>query len=106
MRLLRRWRSGGRTFTSRGWADNLTASTLPLHEAVRQTAMFLQAHGYSAADAMKAATLRTYLQPAAQTHLLGFMDCFHIIGMVTLVAAPLVWLTKNFKVGGKVPEGH
>jgi hypothetical protein len=29
-----------------------------------------------------------------------------MIGVVTLVAAPLVWLTKNFKVGGKVPEGH
>jgi len=26
--------------------------------------------------------------------------------VVTLIAAPLVWLTHNFKVGGKVPEGH
>ena len=34
------------------------------------------------------------------------MDCFHIVGVVTLLAAPLVWYTKNFKVGGKVPEGH
>jgi DHA2 family multidrug resistance protein len=42
----------------------------------------------------------------AQTHLLAFMDCFHVIGVVTLIAAPLVWLTNHFKVGGKVPEGH
>jgi len=86
--------------------NHLTASNLPLHEGIRQTAAFLQAHGYSAADAMRAATLRYYNELGAQTHLLAFMDCFHMIGVVTLVAAPLVWLTKNFKVGGKVPDGH
>jgi len=86
--------------------NHLTASNLPLQEGIRQTAAFLQAHGYSAADAMRAATLHYYNELGAQTHLLAFMDCFHVIGVVTLVAAPLVWLTKNFKVGGKVPEGH
>ena len=86
--------------------SHLTALNVPLQEGIKQTAMFLQAHGYSAADAMKAATLRYYSELGAQTHLLAFMDCFHVIGVVTLVAAPLVWLTKNFKVGGKVPEGH
>jgi DHA2 family multidrug resistance protein len=84
----------------------LTASNLRLQEGIRQTASFLQEHGYSAADAMRAATLRYYSELGAQTHLLAFMDCFHIIGLVTLIAAPLVWLTNNFKVGGKVPEGH
>jgi DHA2 family multidrug resistance protein len=84
----------------------LTASNLRLQEAIGQTASFLQAHGYSAADAIRAATLRYYNQLGAQTHLLAFMDCFHIIGVVTLVAAPLVWLTRNFAVGGKAPEGH
>jgi DHA2 family multidrug resistance protein len=34
------------------------------------------------------------------------MDCFHIIAVVTLIAAPLVLLTKKFKLGGKVSEGH
>jgi DHA2 family multidrug resistance protein len=86
--------------------NHLTATNLPLQEGIRQTAAFLQAHGYSAADAVKAATLRYYNELGAQTHLLAFMDCFHLIGVVTLMAAPLVWLTKNFKVGGKVPEGH
>jgi MFS transporter, DHA2 family, multidrug resistance protein len=86
--------------------NHLTGSNLPLQEGIRQTAMFLQEHGYSAADAMHAATLRYYNELGAQTHLLAFMDCFHIIGVVTLIAAPLVWLTKNFKVGGKAPEGH
>jgi len=85
---------------------NLTSSSLGLQSAIRQTQLYLQQHGYSAADALQAATLRYYNQLGAQTHLLGFMDCFHIIGVVTLIAAPLVWLTKSFKLGGKAPEGH
>jgi MFS transporter, DHA2 family, multidrug resistance protein len=86
--------------------ENLTASSFPLQGAIERTQKFLETNGYSPADALKAATLRYYDQLGAQTHLLAFMDCFHIIGVVTLVAAPLVWFTKNFKVGGKVPEGH
>ena len=43
---------------------------------------------------------------SAQTRLLAFMDCFHIIGVITLIAAPLVLLTKNFKSGGKAPAAH
>ena len=86
--------------------NNLTASSFPLQSGIHQTALYLQTHGYSAASAMQAATLSYYNQLTAQTRLLGFMDCFHIVGVVTLIAAPLVWLTHNFKVGGKVPEGH
>jgi DHA2 family multidrug resistance protein len=33
------------------------------------------------------------------------MDCFRVIGIITLLAAPLVLLTRNFKLGGKAPEG-
>jgi MFS transporter, DHA2 family, multidrug resistance protein len=86
--------------------NNLTASSHSLQSAIHQTALYLQSHGYSQADAVKAATLRYYDQLGSQTHLLAFMDCFHILGVVTLIAAPIVLLTKNFKVGGKVPEGH
>jgi DHA2 family multidrug resistance protein len=34
------------------------------------------------------------------------MDCFHLIGVVTLIAAPLVLLTKHFAIGGGAPSGH
>jgi len=86
--------------------NNLTASSFPLQSSIHQTATYLQHHGYSAVSALQAATLSYYNQLYAQTRLLAFMDCFHIVGVVTLIAAPLVWLTHNFKVGGKVPEGH
>ena len=86
--------------------SNLTASSHNLQQALHQTAAYLQAHGFSPADAVKAANLRYYDQLYAQTRLLAFMDCFHIIGIVTLVAAPLVLFTKYFKVGSKAPPAH
>jgi len=71
---------------------------------VGQTAAYLQERGYAHADALSAATAHVYSQLQAQAHFLAFMDCFHVIGTVTLVAAPLVLLTRSFKVG-KGPSG-
>ena len=85
---------------------NQTASTRTLQQTVQQTAAYLQVHGFSHADAINAAYGRVYEQLGAQTRFLGFMDCFHILGVMTLIAAPLVLLTKSFKVGGKAPAGH
>ena len=84
---------------------NLPASNPGLQSSIHNTAAYLQQHGFSAVDATKAATLRVYDQLGAQTHLLAFMDCFHILGVFTLIAAPLVLLTKNFR-SGKLPQGH
>jgi DHA2 family multidrug resistance protein len=85
--------------------NTLTASNVYLQNGVHQMALLLQQRGYSPADSVRAAALRYYEQLSAQTHLLAFMDCFHIIGVVTLLSAPLVWLTKNFR-SGKLPQGH
>lgn len=85
---------------------NLAATNPILQRSIHQTAAYLQTHGFSEADALRAATLRYYEQLGQQTHLLAFMDCFRVIGIITLLVAPLVLLTKNFKVGGKAPEGH
>ncbi len=71
-----------------------------LQQQVEQTAAYLQAHGFSHADATSAAYARAYHQLQAQTQFLAFMDCFHIIGLVTLVAAPIVLLTFKFRIGG------
>jgi len=73
---------------------------------VQQVSAYLQAHGYSAADASKLAYARFYAQLEAQTRFLGFMDCFWVIGVLTLVTAPIVLLTKNFKVSGGPAGGH
>ena len=84
----------------------LPPSSPQLQTMIERTTQYLQVHGFSHADAATAAYARCYRQLDAQAHLLAFMDCFHVIGVVTLVAAPVILLTKYFKVGGKSPEAH
>ncbi len=85
---------------------NISPSSPVLQQSVRQTAAYLQAHGFSHADALSAAYNRYYNQFQDQTRLLAFMDCFFVIGIITLITAPLILFTKKFKMGGKVPEAH
>jgi MFS transporter, DHA2 family, multidrug resistance protein len=73
---------------------------------VQQTTAYLQTRGFSHGDALAAAYAHYYNQLEAQTRLLAFMDCFYILGLITLIAAPLVLLTKNFKAGNKATAAH
>jgi DHA2 family multidrug resistance protein len=86
--------------------SNIAASSPALQQNIHQTADYLQTHGWAPTDALSAAYARVYEQLHAQTQLLAFMDCFHIIGIITLIAAPLVLLTKNFKPAGKSTTAH
>ena len=86
--------------------DTLAASSGGLQESVRATANYLAAHGYSKADALRASYLHYYNLLEQQTRLLGFMDCFRVIGWLTLAMIPVVFLVRSFKVGGKAPAGH
>jgi DHA2 family multidrug resistance protein len=85
---------------------NLAPSQPALHNQVQQVAAYLEAHGVSQADATGAALARVYHQLQAQTQMLSFMDCFHIIGVITLIAAPIVLLTRKFRIGGGPTGGH
>ena len=85
---------------------NLPPSVPGLQSWVDQTAAYLQAHGFSHADAINAAYARVYHQLQAQTQLLAFMDVFHVIGLITLIAAPLVLLTAAFRMGGGSGAAH
>ena len=86
--------------------SNLPASAPALQQQVSQSTAYLQAHGFSHADALSAAYSRYYSQLQANSHLLAFMDCFHVLGIVTLIAAPLVLLTRHFRIGGGASAGH
>src|ERR1700678_4479367 len=85
---------------------NIAASSPTLQQNIHQTAAYLQTHGFSPTNALNAAYARVYEQLHAQTQLLSFMDCFHIIGVVTLIAAPIVLLTKTFKAPAKSTGAH
>ena len=84
--------------------SNLTASSTTLHSAIESTATYLHAQGFSTADSVAAATARYYDQLYAQTRLLAFMDCFYILGVMTLIFAPLALLASKAK-SAKAPDG-
>lgn len=86
--------------------DTLAASSGGLQQAVQSTAAYLHSHGYSAADSLRAAYLHYYEQLDAQTRLLGFMDCFRAIGLLTIAMVPVVFFISSFKVSGKPSGGH
>jgi DHA2 family multidrug resistance protein len=67
---------------------------------------YLVSHGMSGADAVTAAHTYLYQQLQHQVSLLAFMDCFRVIGWLTLAAAPLMFVVRRFKAGGKAPAAH
>ncbi|HEV2709653.1 MAG TPA: DHA2 family efflux MFS transporter permease subunit [Edaphobacter sp.] len=85
---------------------NLTSSSFPLQQAIHTMTEYLREHGFSSFDATRAATLYYYKQLENQTKLLAFMDCFHIVGWVTLAAAPLVLLIHHARAPSKASAEH
>lgn len=83
----------------------LAGSSAALQNTVKATTAYLQANGFSHADAVSAAYARVYAQLQAQSQLLAFMDCFYLIGIMTLAAVPLLFFVRKFKVGGGAGEG-
>jgi DHA2 family multidrug resistance protein len=85
---------------------NLTASSGQLQQAIHTLAAYLNQRGFSPSDATRAATLHYYIQLENQTKLLGFMDCFHLVGWITLFSAPLVLLIRHFRASSKASAAH
>ncbi|WP_263358217.1 DHA2 family efflux MFS transporter permease subunit [Acidicapsa ligni] len=85
---------------------NLPGSNGSLQQSVKSMSAYLAAHGYSTADSTRAAYLHYYTELGNQTRLLGFMDCFRVIGWLTFAMIPVALCIRAFKVGGKAPAGH
>ena len=81
--------------------DTLAASSGTLQQSVQSTAHYLAAQGYSQADALRASYLHYYNLLEQQTRLLGFMDCFRAIGLLTIAMVPVVFFIRSFKEIGR-----
>ena len=75
------------------------------NRVVKATTNYLMQHGMSSVDAGRAAYGLAYQELLRQSSFLGFMDCFRVIGLLTLATVPLVFFVKKFAGGGQVPEG-
>jgi MFS transporter, DHA2 family, multidrug resistance protein len=83
----------------------LSSSSESLQQLVRGLTNGLMEKGFSPADAVSGAYAVFYRQLQAQSAFLAFMDCFRVIGWLTVAAVPLILLIKGFKTEGKAPEG-
>ena len=84
----------------------LGSTSQQLHDTVAGMTNYLVHQGYTSADAAPAAFEYVYQQLQHQTALLAFMDCFRIIGWLTLAAVPLMLLVRRFTPAGKAPAAH
>jgi MFS transporter, DHA2 family, multidrug resistance protein len=62
--------------------------------------------GFSHADAVTHATGRIYEMLQQQASMLGFADCFYLLGVAMLLGIPVVLCTRSFKPGGGSGGGH
>jgi DHA2 family multidrug resistance protein len=85
---------------------NLASSSQSLQQSTQGIANHLMQYGFSAADAGPASLGVVYQQLLRQSLFLGFMDCFRVIGWLTLAMIPVVVLVRKFKGGGSAPAGH
>jgi MFS transporter, DHA2 family, multidrug resistance protein len=87
-------------------ADALTHAS-PVYDSTRDTlTKSFERLGFSHADAFTHATGRIYNQLQQQASMLGFSDCFFLLGVVSLVGVPLAIYTRSFRPGGAAGGGH
>jgi DHA2 family multidrug resistance protein len=67
---------------------------------------YLVQKGYSGPDAATASHGYLYQQLQHQVSLLAFMDCFRVIGWLTLATVPLMLFVRRFKTQDKAPAAH
>jgi DHA2 family multidrug resistance protein len=84
--------------------SHLGSSSQSLQQNTENMVSHLMQYGFTSADAGPAALGVVYQQLLHQSVFLAFMDCFRVIGWLTLTMIPLVIFVRKFK-GGKAPAG-
>jgi DHA2 family multidrug resistance protein len=84
----------------------ITSTSQQLADRAGAVSNYLVQKGFTGADAAPAAQGYLYQQMQHQISFLSFMDCFRVIGWLTLAAVPLLFLLKRFKPAGGAPAAH
>lgn len=86
--------------------SHLASSSQSLQQNSLGTVSYLMQHGFTSADAGGASLGLVYQQLLHQSLFLAFMDCFRVIGWLTITMIPLVFLVRKFKGGGGASTAH
>jgi DHA2 family multidrug resistance protein len=96
-----------RDFHQHNLVGSITSTSQQLSARAGDVANHLVHKGFTSADAAPAAQGYLYQQLQHQVAFLSFMDCFRVIGWLTLAAVPLMFLVKRFKpASGSAPAAH
>jgi len=87
-------------------SSHLSSSAQSVQQNSSEMMHYLIQHGFTSADAGSASLGVVYRQLLHQSIFLAFMDCFRVIGWLTLSMIPLVFFVRKFKVGGSAPGAH
>jgi len=63
-------------------------------------------HGFTKADASAGVLGVVYEQLGRQSLFLAFMDCFRVIGWVTLAMIPVILVIRSVKAAGSNVSAH
>lgn len=85
---------------------NLGATNSTMNRQIDTLTRYFTTEGIASSEALRMAY--GYVNQQLQIHstFLAFMDCYWAIGVIALICAPLVLLTRPFRLGGKAPAGH
>jgi len=86
--------------------SHLSASSQSVQQNSLGMVQHLIQHGLTSADAGSASLGVIYQQVLKQSEFLSFMDCFRVLGWLTLTMIPIVFLIRKFKAGGSAPAAH
>jgi len=79
----------------------LVAHTTPLDQRYRETlgkvTRYFAVHGFSTPDAALHAKAKLAMLIQQQAALLGFLDCFWLLGCACLIGAPLVFFARKVR---------
>jgi DHA2 family multidrug resistance protein len=85
---------------------NLEASNSTMHQQITAMTRYLITKGMASSEAVRMAYGYVYEQLQIHSKFLAFMDCYWAIGVITLTIAPIVLLTRPFRLSRKASAGH
>jgi DHA2 family multidrug resistance protein len=86
--------------------SHLGSSSQSLQQSTQGMVSHLMQYGFTGADAGPASLGVVYQQLLRQSIFLSLMDCFRVIGWLTVAMIPVVVLVRKFKGSGSAPAGH
>jgi MFS transporter, DHA2 family, multidrug resistance protein len=86
--------------------SGLGSSSQSLQQHIHAMTNYLVSKGFTGPDAAIGAYGTIYRQMHDQTPFLAFMDCFRVIGWITLASVPLAFFIRKFVPSDKPSTGH